>query len=363
MRAYNPIVRRSLTASVAALALISLSACSSAPEAKSNDVTIIVHDSFVDGPEFEAAASAATGYDVKVVTAGDGGELTNKLVLTKNAPIADAFFGVDNTFASRLVENEVVDAYEPQDMPASAIQHALATDGAPAGNADRQFAMVGIDRGATCMNIDPAWFAEKQLAEPVTFEDLAKPEYQGLTVLIDPLSSSTGASFLASTVAAFGEDGYNAYWQSLVDNDARVAQGWDEAYYGQFTQGGEGTYPIVLSYSSSPAWTVTEDGKATTTKALLETCSTQVEYAGVLNGAANKEGAEAVVDYLLSFEFQQQIPDAMYMYPVDEAVEMPEAWASFAPMPTAEQSHDLLPAEIEAGRETWLKQISATLGL
>lgn len=98
MRAYNPIVRRSLTASVAALALISLSACSSAPEAKKQRCHDYRARQLVDGPEFEAAASAATGYDVKVVTAGDGGELTNKLVLTKNAPIADAFFGVDNTF-------------------------------------------------------------------------------------------------------------------------------------------------------------------------------------------------------------------------------------------------------------------------
>lgn len=363
MRAYNPIVRRSLAASLAALALFSLSACSTAPEAKSNDVTIIVHDSFVDGPEFEAAASEATGYDVKVVTAGDGGELTNKLVLTKNAPIADAFFGVDNTFASRLIENDVVDIYEPQDMPASAYEYALNEAGAPASKGDHQFAMVGVDQGATCMNIDPAWFAEQGIAEPKTYADLAKQEYKGLTVLIDPLSSSTGASFLAGTVAAFGEDGYAAYWQSLVDNDARVVQGWDDAYYGQFTQGGDGTYPIVLSYSSSPAWTLTDDGKATTTKALLDTCTTQVEYAGVLAGAQNTEGAAAVIDYLLSPEFQQQIPDAMYMYPVDAEVEMPADWAAFAPMPTAEQSNDLLPAEIEAGREAWLKQISATLGL
>src|SRR5690606_28170537 len=87
---------------------LALSAAACAPgtggDEASKDVTIIVHDSFVDSAVFEEAASAATGYDVTVVTAGDGGELTSQLVLTQGAPVADAFFGVDNVFASRVVD-------------------------------------------------------------------------------------------------------------------------------------------------------------------------------------------------------------------------------------------------------------------
>lgn len=345
---------RTITASIAVAALgLALGGCSSADTGnESKRVTIIVHDSFPN-EEFAAAASAATGYEVEVVTAGDGGELTNKLVLTKGAPVADVFFGVDNTFASRLVEHGAVVPYTPANLPASAGERAF----------DEEGSLAPVDLGATCVNIDTGWFAEKGLAEPESYEDLAKPEYKGLTVLLDPAASSTGGSFLVGTVARFGEDGFADYWKSLIDNGARIEQGWEEAYNGRFTQGGaDGTYPIVVSYSTSPAFTVNEDGTASTTRALLDTCSTQVEFAGVLAGAANPEGAKAVVDFLVSPEFQATIPDAMYMYPVDDSAALPESWAKFAPMPSPQQSNDLAPAEIEQGRETWLKTLDEKLG-
>src|SRR5690606_15672902 len=145
---------------------------------------------------------------------------------------------------------------------------------------------------------------------------LVASEYENLTVLLDPTSSSTGASFLIGTIAHFGEEGYLEYWSSLVDNGARIEQSWNDAYYTHFTAGNpDGTYPIVVSYSSSPGYTITEDGTASTTAAPLATCSSQVEYAGVLAGAANPEGARAVIDYLLSPEFQDTIADTMYVYP------------------------------------------------
>ncbi|MBL3698618.1 thiamine ABC transporter substrate-binding protein [Leucobacter luti] len=360
--------RMALPALAAALGL-ALAGCapaasSGAADADTGAVTLAVHDSFPN-EEFAAAASAATGYDVTVVSAGDGGELTNKLVLTKGAPIADAFFGVDTIFASRLVAHDVVEPYRPAGLSAGFDDIAIGADGGT-GVADTAapFALTPIDQGATCVNIDPAWFAEHGVAEPKSYADLAKPEYADLTVLLDPTASSTGASFLVGTVAAFGEDGFAAYWQDLIDNGARVEQGWSDAYNGQFTQGGgDGTKPIVVSYGSSPAFTVSEDGTETTSRALLDTCSNQVEYAGVLAGAANPEGARAVIDYLASSEFQATIPDAMYMYPVDPDVALPEAWASFAPQPSEAQLNDLPSDEIERGREGWLKTLSEQIGL
>lgn len=361
--------RRSALVSVTAAAALGLvlTGCTTgaADEADAKTVTLIVHDSFPND-DFAAAASAATGYDVQVVSAGDGGELTNKLVLTKGAPVADAFFGVDNIFASRLVDNGVVRSYVPEALPKSALQYAVEADGPSAlGNEYvERTGMIPVDHGSTCINIDTAWFTEHGVAEPQTYADLAKPAYRDLTALLDPTASSTGGSFLIGTVSEFGEDGFADYWQQLVDNGARIEQGWSDAYYGQFTQGGEdGTRPIVVSYASSPAFTVNDAGTASSTAALLDTCTQQVEYAGVLQGAANEAGAEAVVDYLVSHEFQQTIPEAMYMVPVDSSVELPEAWAKFAPEPAADQTHDLTSSEIEAGREGWLKTLGEQIGL
>ncbi|WP_449282355.1 thiamine ABC transporter substrate-binding protein [Leucobacter sp.] len=370
---HHPRARRAALPAVALVAIggLALAGCSPAPfdgpgqagGDAGEKVTLVVHDSFPN-EAFAEAASAATGYDVEVVSAGDGGELTNKLVLTKGAPIADAFFGVDTIFASRIVENDVVAPHRPEGFPESGSDYAILAEGEEGAAGDAPFALVPVDHGATCINVDTDWFASEGIAEPESYEDLADPAYRDLTVLLDPTASSTGASFLVGTVARFGEDGFADYWQSLVDNGARIEQGWSDAYYGQFTQGGDGgTRPIVLSYASSPAFTVAEDGSASSTRALLDTCTRQVEYAGVLAGAANEAGAQAVVDYLVSPEFQQTIPDAMYMTPVDASVEMPEDWARFAPEPAAGQTHDLPAAEIERGREDWLKTLSEQIGL
>ena len=353
--------------SIAALpiaAALALTGCAAegggADDAKA--VTIVVHDSFVDGPAFEQAASEATGYDVKVMTAGDGGELANKLVLTKGAPIADAFYGVDNTFASRLIDNDVVDPMSTDVLTDRGQQ--LAAELSPTSSKQGEAPLVPIDLGATCVNIDTEWFAEQKLAEPETFDDLADPAYRDLTVLLDPTASSTGASFMIATVSAFGEDGFADYWKRLDDNGARIVQGWSDAYNVEFTGVSEtGTRPIVVSYSTSPAFTANDDGTESSTRALLDTCSSQIEYAGVLDGAANPEGARAVVEYLLSEEFQSGIADAMYMYPVDETVELPESWERFAPLPSIEQSHDLGPAVIQNGLEGWLRELGEAVGL
>lgn len=350
MRTAVPRRRAALTTTAAltgaaALLLAGCSADAGFDADAGGTVTLIVHDSFPN-EAFAEAASAATGYDVEVVGSGDGGELANQLVLTQGAPLGDAFFGVDQIFASRVVDADVAEDYVPEGLPEDAA--ALAVDGSDA--------LVPIDRGATCFNIDPVWFADQGIAAPETYEDLLKPEYRELTVLLDPAASSTGASFLVGTVAYFGADAYADYWSDLVENGARVEQGWSDAYYGQFTQGGEGgTRPIVLSYSSSPAATIADDGSSTSA-ALLDTCSSQVEYAGVLEGAENPEGARAVVDYLLSGEFQDTIAETMYMYPVDPEASVPEEWEQFAPLP--EEPHDLPSDGIAAGLTDWQKAVA-----
>jgi thiamine transport system substrate-binding protein len=116
-----------------------------------------------------------------------------------------------------------------------------------------------------------------------------------------------------------------------------------------FTRYG-GDRPIVLSYASSPSAEVKEDG--TPGSAALRTeCFRQIEYAGVLNNADNNPGAKAIVDFLLGDSFQASVPENMYVYPINEAIEVPEAWAKFA------QPADSLLGEgldINANRDQWL---------
>jgi thiamine transport system substrate-binding protein len=306
-------------------------------------VVLVTHSSFSLPKKLVRSFESETGIDLETRSAGDGGTLTAKLSLTKDNPTGDVAFGVDNTFASRPLDEGVFAPYAA-DLPAGADEYVLEEGG------DR---LTPIDVGHVCVNVDTTWFEREGLAPPRTLDDLTDPAYEGLFVTPGASTSSPGMAFLLSTIAEYGEDGWQDYWSELLANGAKVVDGWEDAYYGDFTQGGgDGERPIVLSYDSSPAFTV--KGGRSTTAALLDTCFRQVEYAGVLDGAANPDGAEAVVDWLVSDEVQAALPTSMYVFPVSDAVEVPADWAEHAEQPT--DPYEIAPADIAASREQWLTE-------
>ncbi len=211
---------------------------------------------------------------------------------------------------------------------------------------------VPIDSASVCVNVDTAWFDAEGIEPPQTLADLTDPAYADLLVTPGASTSSPGMAFFLATVAEHGDD-WPAYWSDLLANGAKVVDGWEDAYYGDFTAGSDtGTRPIVVSYDSSPAFTVGDGG--TTTAALLDTCFRQVEYAGVLAGADNPEGAEALIDWMLTDEVQSALPESMYVFPVMPGATVPADWAEFAPQPT--DPYEVSPAEISANREQWLTE-------
>jgi thiamine transport system substrate-binding protein len=207
-----------------------------------------------------------------------------------------------------------------------------------------------------CFNYDSVWFETNNLTPPSSWRDLVFPQYEGLTVVSNPLTSSPGLAFLASTVAAFGEDGFETFWQELKENQVKVAAGWEVAYFTEFSgSSGAGSFPIVLSYSSSPAAEIREDGKSQTVS-LLDECFRQVEYVGLLARAKNPAGAKALVDFLLAEPFQSTMPGLMYVYPVNPDASVPAEWAEFGPAAVSTIGEDL---NIAANRDSWQDKWSA----
>jgi len=306
-------------------------------------VTLVTHDSFALSEELITQFEADTGLTLEQVAPGDAGSLVNQLILTKDAPLGDVVFGIDNSFASRAIDEGILAPYMPTDLPADAAQYAV----------DEKGSLTPIDTGDVCVNADEEWFAEKGLAVPSSFDDLLKPEYKDLLVVENPATSSPGLAFLLGTIGAFGTDGWTDYWSGLGANGVKVAASWSDAYYVDFSgPSSEGDRPLVVSYSSSPPYEVPEGGDTAPTSALLDTCFRQVEYAGVIAGAKNPEGAKKVVDWLLSPAVQADIPGSMYVYPVDSSVALPDSWAQVAPQATA--PFVVAPADIAANRDEWI---------
>ena len=347
---------------LAALVVPALAACSAigtgAPPAPTTtggtagatggSVTLVTHDSFALSDGILADFTKKTGYAVTVVQPGDAGTLVNQLVLTKDAPLGDVTFGIDNTFASRAVDAGVLQKYVATDLPAAAKKYALAGDAGAR--------LTPVDYSDVCVNVDDQWFADHKLAEPKTLDDLTKPAYKNLLVTPAATTSSPGLAFLIATISAKG-DGWSDYWKQLLANGAKIDPGWSEAWEGDYTDGGGGgKRPIVVSYSSSPPDTIAKGTTKPRTSVLLDTCFRQVEYAGVLAGAKNPAGAAAFVDFLLSDEVQADIPTSMYVYPVSSSVTVPDDWAQWAPL--AEHPFEVPAADIAKNRSDWLQQWS-----
>ncbi|PRX49015.1 thiamine transport system substrate-binding protein [Prauserella shujinwangii] len=307
-------------------------------------VTLVTHDSWTVPQEVLDAFEQRSGIRLEVRKQGDAGELTNKLVLTKANPIGDVAYGVDSTFASRALSAGVFESYTSPEADRGPQRYAI----------DPRHRLSAVDVGDVCVNIDTRWFAERDLAEPETLADLTDPKYRDLLVVENPATSSPGLAFLLATVAEYGEQGWLDYWSRLERNGVKAVSGWTEAYTQEFSgSSGNGPRPIVVSYASSPAAEVDENGEPTT-KALLETCYRQVEYAGVLAGTDQPDNAGKVVDFLLSQEFQSIVAENMYVYPTREGVELPSAWAEAAPLPEDPAS---LPGErVQSGRERWIEK-------
>jgi len=313
-------------------------------------LTLMTHDSFAISEAVLEAFEQANNATIQHLPSGDAGAALNQAILSKANPLADLFFGVDNTFLSRAIE---ADIFEPYASPLLAeIPDTLELDPA--------YRLLPVDFGDVCLNYDRAYFQEKGLPPPQTLKDLVKPEYKGLTVVENPATSSPGLAFLIASIGHFGEAGdytYRDFWRDMRANDVLVTQGWEDAYWGQTTWYGGGR-PVVVSYATSPAAEVYfSEGALSeppTDNVLGDgACFRQIEFVGILKGTKNRDMAEKFVDFMLSIQFQEDIPLNMWVFPANRSATLPQVFADFAQVP--ENPAFVSPEDIAAHRNEWIE--------
>lgn len=317
-------------------------------------VRLLAHDSFVVSEQLIADLTADTGYTLEIVSGGDAGTMVAGAVLAAGSPTADVMFGVDNTLLTRALEAGV---FEPYTSPAlDAVIPALQTD---TGDG----VVTPIDYGDVCINIDDEELAARGVPAPTTLDDLVLPQYRDMLVVQDPGTSSPGLAFLLATIERYG-DGWTDYWAGLAENGVLVASSWTDAYVGEFSGGGEGDRPLVVSYATSPPAEIVyaADPKPTepSTSVMTDGCYRQVEYAGVLAGTANPDGARAVVDWLLSEPVQADVPLSMFVFPAREGTPLPQVFTDFAA--TVEQPLQVPAEEVSANLADWLAEWGTVMG-
>ncbi len=337
-------------------AIVLLAACSPAfKPGQPETLTVVTHDSFSVSEDVIAAFEQENDAKVVFLKSGDAGAALNKAILTKGAPLGDVFFGVDNTFLSRALEEDLFLPYTSPLLAAISAEFKL----------DGSNRATPVDYGDVCINYDIAWFQTRGLKVPQTLEALADPAYKDLLVVENPAASSTGLAFLLATVAHFGEQGYLDYWQQIKENGVVIANDWNSAYYASFSgSSGKGSQPMVVSYATSPAAEVifADPPRADAPTASItgkDTCFRQVEFAGILKGTKNEVLAQKFIDFLLLRNFQEDIPLQMFMFPVDPGAKLPEEFTKFAQ--TASEPAQMDPQTIASNRDKWIRAWSQVM--
>lgn len=311
-------------------------------------VTLLTHDSFDASRSIVRGFERESGIDLRIVPAGDAGQLVNRAILTAGNPEGDVLFGVDDNLFPEAIEAGVFERYESPSLERVDDVYEL----------DPTHAVTPIDHGDVCLNVDLAWFEDRGLAPPGDLGDLVTPDLRGLTVVENPATSTPGLAFVLATIARFGEGGWQAYWRDLRANDVLVVDGWEQAYFGEFSGagGGEGERPVVVSYATSPVAEVVfaeEPLDGAPTAAVTGSCYRQVEFAGVLAGTDHPEEARRVIDFLLSRSFQEDVPLRMFVFPVADDAELPAAFVRWAEEPADPLA--LPPGRVAAEREAWVR--------
>jgi len=318
-------------------------------------LTVVTHDSFSVSEGVISKFEQENNVKVIFLKSGDAGVALNKAILTKGNPLGDVFFGVDNTFLSRALEEGIFSPYVSSNL--NSVPEAF--------QLDSTHQVTPVDFGDVCINYDIAWFETRGLNVPWSLENLTYPEYKDLLVVENPAISSPGLAFLLATVAHFGEDGYLDFWRRLKDNGVVLANDWNSAYYTNFSaSSGRGSQPMVVSYASSPAAEVIfadPPRKDAPTASITgkDTCFRQIEFAGILKGSQNETLAGKFIDFMLSRSFQEDIPLQMFMYPVYPGAALPAEFTAFAK--TAEEPAMMDPETIAKNREKWIRDWTETI--
>ena len=310
---------------------------------------VMTHDSFAVSENLIADFEKENNVEINFVLSGDTGAALNRAILTKESPQADVFFGVDNTFLSRALKEEI---FEPYNSPMLVnINNSLRLD-------PENYALP-VDFGDVCINYDKAYFEDNQLSIPSSLSDLLFPEYEGLLIVENPATSSPGLAFMLATIAEFGEEGYLDFWSDLKANGVVVVNDWESAYYSNFSaSAGKGNQPMVVSYGSSPPAEVIFsetplDDAPTASIIAPNTCFRQIEFVGILKGTQQRELAEKFVDFLLDVPFQEDLPLQMFVFPANQKAKLPPEFEKFAQIPDQPAKLDL--DLIAQNREKWIQ--------
>lgn len=303
-------------------------------------LTVYCYDSFASdwgaGPSIAERFEEKYGAKVILEAPGDAVTLLSQAILEKKNPRGDVIVGLDNNLLSRALDEGILLPYQPS----------RASEIAPELILDEDFYLTPYDWGFFAICYDSDVIADP----PRSLEELLDPRFEDSLVVMDPRTSTPGMGFLLWTIDAFGEEGWRDYWERLDRTLLTVSDGWSSGY-GLFT---EGEAPLVLSYSSSPAYHV-EWEDTTRYRSLIFDGGNyiQIEGMGILKGTAREDLAKKFIDFMLTEESQITLATSNVMFPAMADTPLP---ASFDYALKTDRIIMTDHKAIEMNQERWMRE-------
>ena len=314
------------------------------PATAATPLTIYTYDSFVSdygpGAKIKAAFEKTCDCTVNYVTAGDGVALLNKIKLEGASTKADVVLGLDSSLTTEAVATGR--------FGLSKVDTSKTT--VPNGWTDKYFVPFDWGHFAVVYN------TEKMKDPPKSLDELVNGDPTQKIILEDPRTSTPGLGFLLWMKSVYGPKAGDA-WAKLKPRILTTAPSWDAAY-GLFTKG---EAPMVLSYTTSPAYHMEIDKTDRYQAAeFSEGHYMQVEVAGVIGSATQQELGRKFLAFMLTPDFQDEIPTTNWMMPAGEIkAALP---ASFAKLVKPSKTFLYSGEEVNASHKAWLDEWLAVMG-
>lgn len=329
---------------VVALSLLLPAAGGPALAADKPVLTVYTYDSFIPewgpGPRVKEGFEAICDCELRFVGLDDGVGILNRLRLEGEGTQADVALGMTTDLIPELRATGL--------FAASGID--LSVLDLPIAYEDPDF--VPFDYAPLAFIYDTQAIS----TPPTSLDALVTGPADQKIVIMDPRSSTPGLGLLLWMKSVYGDQAADK-WRELSRRILTVTPGWSEAY-GLFTNG---EAPIVLSYTTSPAYHMIEEGSERyQAAAFSEGHYLQVEIAGVLKTSDHPELARRFLDYIISPQVQAFIPTTNWTLPVRALAEpLPEA---FSRLVVPSHALTIAPEEVAANRQAWTQEWLQAIG-
>ena len=331
---------RILLSLVSALAI---SAAVAVPAFAQEKLTVYTYESFTaewgPGPQVEKAFEAECTCDLEFVSVADGVALLNRVRLEDVSTRADIVLGLDTNLTA---EAKATGLFAPSGTDVADIK-------VPGGWTDDVF--VPFDYGYFAFVYD----SEKLKNPPKSLKELVEGNPEEKIVIQDPRTSTPGLGLLLWVKSVYGDEA-PAAWAKLQKRVLTVTPGWSEAY-GLFTKG---EAPMVLSYTTSPAYhVIAENTQKYQAAAFEEGHYLQVEVAGITTTGAKNPLSQKFMAFMTGPGFQDVIPETNWMFPAGRTEKPlnPAFEALVEPAKTLAFS----PEEVAENRKAWVDEWLAVM--